>query len=61
VFLIQVVAAILLILGSLLVLYAVSRSEASPPPGGHQAGPRLVPRRGSSPYQDDEDDWRRAA
>jgi len=61
VLILQVVAAILLILGSLLVLRTALRAEPSPPPRGRASGPRLIARPQSAPARADEDGWPRAA
>jgi hypothetical protein len=57
----QVVAAILLILGSLLVLRTALRAEMSPPPRGRASRLRLVAPGASNAAQADENDWPRAA
>ena len=61
--LVQVVAAILLVLGSLLVLRAVSLADANPQAPRRGPGPVLVPQ--PLPVQEVEveadRDWRRAA
>jgi hypothetical protein len=57
----QIVAAILLILGSLLVLGVALRTEASPPWRGRVSGPRRMMRRRSTSQSEGENDWSRAA
>ena len=59
--LLQVVAAILLILGSLLILRAVSLADANPraPRGGRR--PVLVARGRRARAAEGEGDWRKAA
>ena len=60
--LVQVVAAILLVLGSLLVLHAVSLADAhSPQTPRRGPGPVLVPQPAPVPELEVDRDWRRAA
>lgn len=59
--LLQVVAAILLILGSLLVLRAVSMADADARAPRRGRGPVLVSKRRPARTVEPDRDWRRAA
>jgi hypothetical protein len=59
--LVQVVAAILLVLGSLLVLRAVSLADAHPQTPRRGPGPVLVTKPAPVPEVEVDRDWRRAA
>jgi hypothetical protein len=59
--LLQVVAAILLILGSLLILRAVSLADVNPGPSRGRRRPVLVAKGRPSRTIEGEGDWRKAA
>jgi hypothetical protein len=59
--LLQVVAAILLILGSLLILRAVAEADAKPGVTRGRRRPILVSKGRPSPTVEGEGDWRKAA
>jgi hypothetical protein len=59
--LVQVVAAALLVLGSLLVLRAVSLADANPRLPRRGSGPVLVPKPAAVQEVEAPADWRRAA
>ena len=61
--LLQVVGAILLMVGSLLVLYAIALADSGVRLGRSRGrGPRLVvPGRGAKPTETRRSDWRKAA
>ena len=59
--LLQVVAAILLVLGSLLVWRAVALADANPRAPQRGLGPVLVSKRSPARVAEADRDWRRAA